>query len=545
MTTTTWDAIVIGGGAAGLSAALALGRSRRRTLVIDGGLPRNRFADHAHNILGLDGVPPLEIVRTGREQAGEYGVEFLEARVAGVTERERGVRVQTAEGDIHEARAAVVTTGLTDILPDISGLRSRWGKTVLHCPYCHGWEVRDGRLGVLVLSEFGFHQAQMIRQWSDDLTVFLGDGVRLPEPLGERLRARGIRIVESPITEVLGEGDTIDEVRTASGESYPLDAIFTFGQATPNDGFLADLELTRNDTPLGSFIAVDATGKTSANRVWAAGNVVNPGAAVPQAAGDAAFAAAQLNMALVEEDFDLAVAASNEPSEATADYWNGRYGEKPAMWSGRPNATLVDVVADLAPGAALDLGSGEGADVVWLASQGWDALGLDISSVAVARAEQAAAAFGASAAPDTSAARGRASFRVVDLASPDALQLDERFDLVTASFLHSTLALPRTEILRSASELVGQGGHLLVITHAAPPPWFGGADQAEHEHKHKHKHKHNHHHTFLSPEQELEALALDPASWRVVIAEARIRSAMAPDGAPAELEDGVLLLQRS
>ncbi|KAB1643478.1 FAD-dependent oxidoreductase [Gulosibacter chungangensis] len=539
MTTLQWDAIIIGGGFAGLSAAQTLGRSRRRTLVLDSGRPRNRFSEHAHNILGLDGTPPADLLASARQQAAEYGIEFVAAEVSEVTVLDQGIRILATDGRAFEARTLLVATGLTDVLPEIPGLAARWGKSVLHCPYCHGWEVADQRLGVLVLSEIGFHQAQLIRQWSEDLTVFLGEGMHIPADIRSRLEVRGVRIIPSPITELLGEGTQLNAVRTADGTQIPLDALFLLGKIQPNDGFLGALQLARTETPMGSFISIDETGRTSVERIWATGNAVNPGAAIPQAAGDAAFAAAQMNLWLVNDDTDRALADADAswPEIAPAEYWDDRYSQQAAMWSGRPNAALVSVVGDLTPGTALDLGCGEGADVLWLAQQGWDALGLDISTVAVERATAAADAL--------VEISGRAQFRQADLSELVAFEGlatfegSARFDLVTASFLHSTVELPRAEILRRASGLVDEGGHLLIITHAAPPPWFAGGEQRENYHSGE-----GHHHSFLTPQEEIEALALDCAAWRVVLAETRTRAAKDPDGNSAVLEDGVVLLQR-
>ncbi|MGO1542758.1 MAG: FAD-dependent oxidoreductase [Gulosibacter sp.] len=541
MTISNWDVIIIGGGAGGLSAALTLGRARQQTLVIDSGSPRNRFAEHAHGMLALDGISPSDLVATGRAQAEGYGVQLLDDSVAGVEERDRSIRVSTASGQLHEARALIVATGLTDTLPDVPGLRARWGKSVLHCPYCHGWEVRDQRLGIVALSPMALHQAQLVRQWSDDITLFSGgvvadnasNPVQLPDADAERLRARGVKILASPVTEVIGEGDAISMVKTADGALTPIDAIFTFGDAQPQDGFLASLALERADTPMGSFIAVDPLGKTSAERIWAVGNVVNPGAALPQAAGDGMFTAAQVNMSLVTEAFDRAVgeAQGQWPEIAPVDYWENRYAEKESIWSGKANAALVDVVTRLQsgaelPGTALDLGCGEGADVIWLGQAGWQATGLDISATAIERARAAASRAGLE--------DGSASFKQADLSDPSSFEFDQEFDLVTASFLHSTVELPRTEILRRASTLVGAGGYLLIITHASAPEWLSD-----------HAAEHPHHHTFLTPEEEVAALDLPSASWTTVIAETRNRAATGPNGDSVTLEDGVILLQRT
>ncbi|MGO3556113.1 MAG: NAD(P)/FAD-dependent oxidoreductase, partial [Microbacterium gubbeenense] len=172
MNTQPWDVIIIGGGAAGLSAALMLGRSRRRTLVIDTGSPRNRFASHMHGVLGNEGTSPADLVERGRAEAAGYGVEFLADAVERVDQTDDGVLVKLREGDPLHARALIVASGLVDDLPDIPGLAERWGKSVLHCPYCHGWEVRGQRLAILATSPLGLHHAQLVRQWTDDLTVF-------------------------------------------------------------------------------------------------------------------------------------------------------------------------------------------------------------------------------------------------------------------------------------------------------------------------------------------------------------------------------------
>jgi 2-polyprenyl-3-methyl-5-hydroxy-6-metoxy-1,4-benzoquinol methylase len=209
---------------------------------------------------------------------------------------------------------------------------------------------------------------------------------------------------------------------------------------------------------------------------------------------------------------------SPHESAAPVAYWEDRYAGDGPVWSGAPNATLVDVLGGLAPGRALDLGCGEGGDAVWLAAQGWTVTGIDIAPTAIARARAAAAAAGLSG--------DRIRFLAADLA---AVAHDEQFDLVTASFFHSTVELPRTDILRRAAERVAPGGHLFLLTHAARPPWA----TAE---------VHDHH--FLRPDEELDELQLDTAQWLPVRVETVNREISAPDGGAAVLEDGVVLLKR-
>lgn len=339
MTNAHFDAVVIGGGAAGLSAAQALGRSLRRTLVIDAGEPRNRFAARMHNVLGLDGVPPLELLARGRAEAAAYGVETVQGEVLAVTEiragdpagagdpdrglvvefRRHGPEVPGAErGDGANGETVTVTTsalviasGVRDTLPDVPGLAEHWGSTVLHCPYCHGWEVRGSRLAVLATGPISLHQATLIRQWSERFTVFTA-GLGELEPEAEReLRARGTRIVPEPVTEVLGDDTGVTGVRTADGREHAVDAIFTMGALTPHDAFVAGLELDRTETPFGSFLAVDPTGRTSHPRVWAVGNVTNPMATVPIAMGAGVQAGGAVNFALVEADVASALRAED------------------------------------------------------------------------------------------------------------------------------------------------------------------------------------------------------------------------------------------
>lgn len=519
MSESSWDVIVAGGGPAGLSAALMLGRSRRRVLVIDAGRPRNRFATHVHGVLGQEGVPPRELVERGRAEVAGYGVEFADGTLERVEGGRGGLEVTTADGAVRSARALIVATGLSDELPGIPGLAERWGSTVLHCPYCHGWEVRDRHLGVIALSPLGLHQAELVRQWSDHVTVFAAGLGQVAPEAEQRLRARGIRLEPAPVGEIVGEGTAIAVVRLDDGREVPVDAIFTAGTPRPHDSFLASLDLARDETPLGSFLAVDAAGRTSDDRIWAIGNVVNPTANVPMSIGAGAFTGGAVNGALVAWDVEVAVQdPAAWPQVAPVDFWEERYAGSARVWSDRVNRVLADVAGSLAPGRALDLGCGEGADVVWLAGRGWEATGVDISPTAIGRAVAAAEAAGLD--------HGRARFVVADLAAiPVGV-----YDLVSASFLHSPVELSREDILRKAMTWVAPGGHLLITSHAGFPPW---ADVS-----------HGHEHRFLSPQEELDQLDLDAKEWDVVAAETRVREVTTPDGETSALDDVVVLIRR-
>ncbi|MFD4985494.1 NAD(P)/FAD-dependent oxidoreductase [Streptomyces sp. NPDC058374] len=304
--TERWDVIVIGGSAAGLSAALMLGRACRNVLVVDASEPRNRFSAHMHGVLGHDGDEPATLLERGRQEISAYGVELRRGLVTGVTEQEDGVEVSIEGAGAQHARAVIVASGMTDRLPDVPGLAKYWGTSVLHCPYCHGWEVRGRRLGVLTTSPIGLHQAQLIRQWSEQVVVFTAGLEDLDEATRQRLRARDMRLVGAPVTEVLGDDKQLRSVHTSDGELIELDALFTAPEAVPHDGFLAHLGLERGETPMGSFLTVDATGKTGSERIWAAGNVVNPAANVSMSINAGTVAAGAVNMALIMEDFDQA-----------------------------------------------------------------------------------------------------------------------------------------------------------------------------------------------------------------------------------------------
>jgi thioredoxin reductase/SAM-dependent methyltransferase len=503
------DVLVVGAGPAGLSAALMLVRARRAVTVVDAGAGRNRFAEHMHGVLGHEGLPPGELRSRGRAEVEGYGGRFVDARVALVEADDESVTVTLDDGSVVRARALIVATGLSDELPDVPGLAERWGRTVLHCPYCHGWEVRGQTIGVLTTSPLGAHQAQLLTQWSDDVVVFTAGLGELDPELRHRLLARGVRLVSSPVVEVRGEGDRIDAVRTADGREVAVSAIFTAGRPVPHDGFLDGLDLVRAEGPMGAMIQVDRLGRTSHPRIWAAGNVVDPSANVPLSMGTASFVGAGVNAALVEEDLDRVA--------APAAYWDSRYAGEERMWSGRVNRTVADVAVSLPPGTALDLGCGEGGDVLWLAEQGWRATGVDISETAVARATAAA---------DAAGLADRARFVGAEL--PHGMP-EGSFDLVSASFLHSPVTLDRLEILRAAASRVAAGGHLLVVSHASAPPWSHADAQ---------------HAVFPDLHEELAALALDPSAWDTVMAEVRPRAVTTPDGTESTIDDAVLLLRR-
>ena len=296
-----YDVVVIGGGAAGLSAALVLGRARRRVAVIDAGSPRNAPAAHMHGFLSRDGMPPSELLAAGRTEVAGYGVELLHDHVLGI---ELGFTVRRAGGPDLTARRILVATGVGDQLPDIPGVRERWGRDLLHCPYCHGWEVRDQPLGVLGTLPGSVQHALLVRQWSDDVTFF-AHTYDLTVDEERRLQARGVRVERSTVTRLIVENDQLRGVELNDGRVVPRTAVFVRPGNTPHDdGLLSGLGCERNDA---GFVIVDATGRTSVPGVWAAGNVVDPRAQVITAAGAGSAAAIAMNADLVHEDVELAL----------------------------------------------------------------------------------------------------------------------------------------------------------------------------------------------------------------------------------------------
>ena len=308
--TESYDVVVIGGGAAGLSGALMLARSRRSVLVIDAGAPRNAPAAAVHGLLARDGTPPAELLDRGRAEVRGYGGQLITGQVSTAKQDRDGFAVTLADGRMVRARRLLVATGLTDELPDIPGLRERWGRDVVHCPYCHGWEVRDQAIGVLASGPTAVHQALLFRQLSDDVVLL---SHTMPQPEGQeadQLAALGIRVVPGEVVAVQINEDRLTGVRLADGTVLARQALAVAPRMTARAGFLADLGLKPTAHPLGigEYIAAGPAGLTEVPGVWVAGNVTDRGAPVGGAAAAGALAGAAINMDLVAEDAAQAAA---------------------------------------------------------------------------------------------------------------------------------------------------------------------------------------------------------------------------------------------
>ncbi|MEU0895059.1 NAD(P)/FAD-dependent oxidoreductase [Streptomyces massasporeus] len=297
--------VVIGGGAAGLSAALVLGRARQRTLVVDAGEPRNAPAAHMQGYLTRDGMPPSEFLALGREEIARYGVELVRDRVVEVTPG-KDFTVVLAGGRTVRARRLVVATGLKDELPAVAGVAERFGRDVLHCPFCHGWEVRDQPFGVLASSPASVHQALMVSQWSKDVRYFLHTVAEeeLSDEDLRRLAAAGVEVVPGEVAGLVTENDRLTGIRLTDGTEHARSVLFLAPRAVPQTGLLEGLGAELHDTPFGAYPVVDATGLTSVPGVWAAGNAIGFAEQVVHAASGGYRAATAIVGDLLMTDLD-------------------------------------------------------------------------------------------------------------------------------------------------------------------------------------------------------------------------------------------------
>ncbi|MGA9346095.1 MAG: NAD(P)/FAD-dependent oxidoreductase [Nocardioidaceae bacterium] len=304
-----YDVVVIGGGAAGLSASLVLSRAGRRILVVDSGSPRNGPAEHMHGYLSRDGLAPTELLAIGRDEVTGYGGEIVNGSVVAVERKgTSGFWVQLADGRRVGARRLLVATGLRDELPDIPGLADRWARDVLHCPYCHGHEVRDQQLGVIGDSSEAVQYAQIVRQWSHDVVYFTPPDM-LSGSEREQLTARAIGIVEGTVERIIVDEDRLTGVALDGDRTVPRDAVFVPPRFIPNNDLLIALGCQVDEH---GWVVKDATGATTVPGVWVAGNVANPRAQVITAAGEGSTAAIAINADLVEDDVRDAVQHFNQ-----------------------------------------------------------------------------------------------------------------------------------------------------------------------------------------------------------------------------------------
>jgi len=291
----THDVIVIGGSYAGMAAALQLVRARRTVLVIDAGERRNRFASHSHGFLGQDGVPPGGIAANARRQLEAYPtLAWLEARAEAVTGQSDEFTVTASDGGTYRARRILLATGVTDQLPAVDGLAERWGKSVFHCPYCHGYELDRGRVGIIGASPMSIHQAELLTDWGD-VTLLVNDAVELTQEARSTMARRGVTIEEAPIDRIEGHAN----VAMADGRLLRFAGLFTATHTSPSSALAEAMGCALEETPMGTQIRTDAESKTSVTGVFACGDVARAPHSVSLAVGSGAMAGAQVHRSLL------------------------------------------------------------------------------------------------------------------------------------------------------------------------------------------------------------------------------------------------------
>lgn len=444
------DVAIIGGSGAGLAAALQLSRQRRSVIVVDSAEPRNAPAAAMHSYLGHEGRSPAEFLDIARAEVRSYGAEVLTGLVVGVDRDAEGFRVELNGGLVIRARRVVAATGLTDELPDVPGLAEHWGTSVIHCPFCHGYEARDGRIVALVTSPAGLHPLPLLRQLTEQLTVVIHAGDLADDPQLAILRDAGVEVIVSPVERILNDEEgRLRALQLADGAEVPVDTILIGTRLHARVEPFSDLGLAASEHPSGvaSYVEADAiTGATAVPGLYAAGTLAEPMLQVLPTAAAGTRVGAMVSFDLAREDLESAA----RPLAHAAD-WESRYSGD-LQWSGNPNGSIVAEVAALTPGTALDIGAGEGGDALWLAEQGWQVTASDISAHALDRVK----------------AEAQRRSTSVETLQADANAADPfagaRYDLVTAAYA----SIPRTPDARGLAnflDAVAPGGQLLIVNH--------------------------------------------------------------------------------
>lgn len=510
------DVAIIGGSAAGLTAALQLARQRRSVIVIDDGTPRNAPATHMHGYLGHDGAAPSELLRIGREEVRSHGGEVLAGRVTGVRRRDDATfELDLTGGHTLIARRVLAATGLSDEIPSIDGVAEQWGRGVIHCPFCHGFEVRDQRLVQIVTHPMNLHPTTLFRHLTDQLTVVLHNARGVDEDVVATLAASGVVIERTAVRRVrTGSDGEVCGVELSDDRILDANAVVVGSQFRARADVLAGLGLkaTAHPSGAGDVLAVDPRGETTEAGVYAAGNVTDPSLQVLPSAAHGGQVGAMIAFSLADEDLRNAARPSGEEAD-----WDHRYGGSDRTWSANPNGTLVHEVSAMTPGRALDVGAGEGADALWLAEQGWAVTATDISGNALARV------------------RAEADHRKL---SVELLRSDANdpapfgtgsYDLVSLQY-GSFKRTPDRRGLRSLLAAVAPGGTLLVVHHDLAP-MRAPVDTASQTRMYDPE-------AFVGVDEIAAALSEDPDNWHVETQETRPRP---PGAASTHHVDDVVL----
>lgn len=293
------DVIIIGGSFAGLSAATYVARGRRSVRVIDAGKPRNRFAEHSHGFLAQDGSSPAAMLETATEQVKAYPtVRVTEGKAVNGTGQIDDFSIELDTGEVVSGRRLIFAFGISDILPDLPGLAERWGKSVIHCPYCHGYEFSGKKLGVLNLSPMSSHQAMLISEWGPT-TFYLNGGEEPDAATLAELEKRGVMIEAKPVAGIRGEGTSISEIELADGRLLQADALFIGPSNRLNSPLAEQFGCTLEDMPLGKAIKTDEMKATSIQGIYAAGDISRGAHSVAWSVADGVSAGVSAHRSLV------------------------------------------------------------------------------------------------------------------------------------------------------------------------------------------------------------------------------------------------------
>lgn len=299
----TWEVVIIGGGAAGMSAALILAQARRSVLVIESNEPRNRFDNHQHGYLTRDGLDPAELVAIGRGEAERYGAVVRRAKVMQAAGESGAFTLELDDGDTVQAQRLIVATGIRDVLPDVDDIDRLWGDAVFHCPYCHGCEIGEKRVGVLAVGEESIAEAHLLLQWADNVDLLLNDAVEPTDAQRTALAERGIACVPGKVAAAEVEGNELAAVLMNDGTRHELDQLLICPDTKPNREVLDQLRVTVSSEPDDECLWVpsDDAGLTDVPGVWVAGNLRDGNAQVIDAAAQGLKTAIAVNADLTAE----------------------------------------------------------------------------------------------------------------------------------------------------------------------------------------------------------------------------------------------------
>jgi len=445
-------------------------------------------------------------------------VTVLDGAVTGGRREPAGFVLDLADGTSERGARVLLATGMDYRRPDVAGIDRFWGRSVFHCPFCHGWEVRDRALGVLDRGPTGLLRALLLREWSDDVTLFTDGPSELDHQQAHMLHDAGVAIEERPVLELEGDGDALSAVAFADGGRRACGGLLAPVTLHQRSALAEQLGASTIAGPIAAdAIEVDAGGHTGAPGLSAAGDTAASMPSVANAIAAGSTAAAMIVHAAVAERHGVALPGPADAEDLEA-FWEAHYAKQDRVWSGNPNAVLVEEVQGLVPGTALDLGCGEGGDALWLAEQGWQVTGVDVSSTALDRAAEEAERRGLG---------GQIEWQQHDLGASFP---EGSFDLVSTFFLHSPVAIPREQVLRAAAAAVRPGGTLLIVGHGERPSWAPPHEGPPI--------------TLPTPEQVLAELHLRTEDWEDERLDDPERHLTAPDGSPATIRDSVVRLRR-